>query len=295
MPTAPKTLDEERSPARSGDARLRAEIETIAAKARLSAVGVAVNDLETGFSFEYEADRWFHAASTIKLAILIGVSAAIHRGAIIPQSRVQVRNRFRSALDGAPYRVSPERDANASVHAAIGLTMRVSELTRHMIVTSSNLATNLLLELLGLGEIQRTLEHFRIGGVDLRRGVEDERAFQAGINNRVTARGLTGLLSILAEKRAFSDSEAESMLDILSHQEFRDGIPAGLPRKARVAHKTGDISTASHDAGIVYLPDRKPYIVAILTEWEEDSGGGRSGTIASISRAVHGVLTEGSA
>jgi beta-lactamase class A len=295
MPTAPKTLDEARVPGPSAAARLREEIEQSVVKARLSAVGVSVYDTGTGFCFEYDADRWFHAASTIKVAILVGVYAAIHRGAILPQSRVQVRNRFRSALDGAPFRVAPDRDANASVHAAIGSTMRVSELSRHMIVTSSNLATNLLLELFGLERIQKTLEHFQIDGVDVRRGVEDERAFQGGVSNRVTANGLMRIFRLLAEKRAFSDTEAEAMLEILSDQEFREGIPAGLPKGARVAHKTGDISTASHDAGIVYLPDREPYVVAILTEWDEDSGGGRSGTIAGISRAVYEAVTAGSA
>jgi beta-lactamase class A len=290
MPTAPETLEGERTPAHSAEARLRAEIAKIAESGRFSAVGVSVYDIGSGFCFDHDGDRWFHAASTIKVAVLVGVFAAIHRGLIIPQSRVHVRNRFQSALDGAPFRVSSGRDANSAVHGAIGTTMRISELTHHMIVTSSNLATNLLIELLGLDRIQMTLQHFDIDGVDIRRGVEDERAFEGGISNRVTANGLVKIFRLLAEKRAFSDSEAEAMLEILSNQEFREGIPAGLPRGTRVAHKTGDISTASHDAGIVYLPDREPYVVAILTEWEEEASG-RSSAIGSISRAVHTALT----
>jgi beta-lactamase class A len=153
---------------------------------------VAISDLETGGEFGFHADRWFHAASTIKVAILVGVFGAIHRGELLPQSRVHVRNRFLSAYDGSPYRVRVDRDANAEVHQAIGRTLRVAELAEHMITSSSNLATNLLLDLVGLDVLQRTLETFGIAGIDLRRGVEDELAFEHGINNRVTARGHPG-------------------------------------------------------------------------------------------------------
>ena len=166
--------------------------------------GIAISDLETGAQFTYHADRWFHAASTIKLAILVGVYGAIHRGDLLPQSRVHVRNRFLSAYDGSPYRVRVDRDANAEVHREIGRTLRVAELAEHMITSSSNLATNLLLDLVGLDVLQQTLEGFGLDGLDLRRGVEDELAFEHGINNRVTANGLVGLLRLIGEERAFS-------------------------------------------------------------------------------------------
>jgi beta-lactamase class A len=80
------------------------------------------------------------------------------------------------------------------------------------------------------------------------------------------------------------------MLDVLHAQQFRSGIPAGLPREARVAHKTGDISTIAHDAGLVYLPDRKPYALAVLTEWEPSTQG-RSATIAAASFLAYSALT----
>jgi beta-lactamase class A len=119
----------------------------------------------------------------------------------------------------------------------------------------------------------------------VRRGVEDEKAYEHGIVNRVTANGLVGLLRLIAEERAYSAELSRQMLDILHQQEFKKGIPARLPREVRVAHKTGDISTVAHDAGVVYAPGRKPYVVAILTEWDADAGS-RSPTIASISHAV---------
>lgn len=271
---------------------LRDKLEELEERSRARALAVAVHDLETGLEFRYRSDRWFHAASTIKVAVLLGVFAAIHRGKLIPQSRLHVRNRFRSAYDGRAFRVLSERDADSEVQAAIGKTMRLSELARHMIVRSSNLATNLLLDFLGISFLQGVLEGHHLAGIDLRRGVEDELAFEHGINNRVTADGLVQLLRLIAEERAFTPELSRAMLDILHDQEFRSGIPAGLPAEARVAHKTGEISTIAHDAGIVYLPKRKPYVVAILTEWEPEASG-RSPTIAAASYMVYEHLTGG--
>ena len=271
----------------TGDLRERfAELEQVVGARSLA---VAISDFETGTEFEFNGDRWFHAASTIKLAVLVGVYGAIHRGELLLQSRAHVRNRFLSAYDGSPYRVRGDRDANAEVHREIGRTLRVAELADSMITSSSNLATNLLLDLVGLDVLQRTLDSFGLEGIDLRRGVEDELAYQHGINNRVTAEGLVGLLRLIEEERAFSPALSRQMLDILHRQQFRSGIPAGLPREARVANKTGDISTVAHDAGLVYLPGRKPYAIAVLTEWEPTATG-RSTTIAAASYLAYAAL-----
>jgi beta-lactamase class A len=254
------------------------------------ALAVAMYDTETRVSFRRHADRWFHAASTIKVAILLGVYASIHHGWLLPHSRLHVRNRFRSAVDGHPFRVGADRDANSDVHDAIGKMMRISDLALHMIATSSNLATNLLLDLVGLDTVQKALDDLHVDGIDIRRGVEDERAFERAINNRVTADGLVGLLRLIAEERAYSPELSREMLGILHAQEFRNGIPARLPSAVRVAHKTGEISTIAHDAGVVYPAQRKPYVIAVLTEWAPDASG-RKQTIAEVSHAVYELLT----
>jgi beta-lactamase class A len=160
-----------------------------------------------------------------------------------------------------------------------------------MITTSSNLATNLLLGVIGTEAVNQTLRELDVDeGIELRRGVEDELAFDKDINNRVTAEGLLRILVMLAEGKAFSPALSRRMMDILHGQEFNQGIPARLPKGARVAHKTGEISTVAHDAGVVYLPKRKPYVLVILTEWDA-SATGRSRTIASISHAIYEFLT----
>ena len=158
-----------------------------------------------------------------------------------------------------------------------------------MIRASSNLATNLLLDLLGVEYARRVLRDAGISGVELRRGVEDHAAHEKGINNEVTADGLLTLLSALRGDFLSSESK-EQAIHILLGQRFKSMIPAGLPAHATVAHKTGEISTACHDMGIVYLPERQPYLLAILTEFDAEQDGRRE-TVAAISEVIHRSLT----
>jgi beta-lactamase class A len=272
---------------------LRGQITQIAEAAGASAVAIAFFDFQHKNEWGYNAERWFHAASTIKVPVLLGVFAAIEAGGLTEFSRVHVRNRFYSIVDRSPFRIDGSRDSTPEVHDAIGKTMQVRELARHMIVTSSNLATNLLIDIVGVERIRKTIEQLGLSnGIDFRRGVEDNVAWEQDINNQVTAAGLMQALRIIAEEKAISPAASHHMLDILHGQEFKRGIPAGLPTEARVAHKTGEISTVAHDAGIVYLPDREPYVVVILTEWKPTSTG-RQDTIARISRTVYEHVAEG--
>ena len=259
-------------------------------------LGAAVYDYLSGFTWSREGARWFHAASTIKVAILAAVFDAVDTGRLSLESRVHVRNRFLSVADGEPFRVPASRDADAEVHATIGKTMRVGELARHMIVSSSNLATNLLLDVVGLPEARHALAVRGTGlqhGIDLQRGVEDDRAFEAGCSNRVTPRGLVTLLRVIRDGTRFTESSSQAMIDILFDQRFSGAIGPGLPDAirpiARVAHKTGDISTASHDAGLVYLPGRPPYAVALLAESAGDPAQ-RTNALIAASRAIYDAV-----
>ena len=94
----PSALNRDRAPSLPSDLdALRSRIESIAQKSNARAVAVALHDTETGVELRYEADRWFHGASTIKVAILLAVYGEIDSGRLVPQSRLHVRNRFLSA------------------------------------------------------------------------------------------------------------------------------------------------------------------------------------------------------
>jgi beta-lactamase class A len=248
------------------------------------AYAVALRDYETGFRFSINADRRFHAASTIKVAILLAIGKAIDEGRIRPEDTLHIRNRFLSAIDRAPFRIDAESDGYPQLHRLIGRTARISDLTEWMIVSSSNLATNLLLDYITVGEAQRVLRNAGVNGVDLHRGVDDTKAHAQGFNNETTAHGLLDLFATLRGD-FLSKASRDRTINVLLQQRFNSMIPAPLPAHASVAHKTGEISTACHDAGIVYLPEREPYILVVLTEVLAETNGRRE-AIAKISEAV---------
>ena len=268
---------------------LREAVEKIAGESKACAVAVALLDFDSGLRFSLAGDRWFHAASTIKVAVLLAIFRAADEGRLQLDDSLHVRNRFISAADGFPFRLDSDSDALPELYQAIGRTVNISTLAEGMIAASSNLATNLLLDLVGVEYARNVLRDAQVSGVQLRRGVEDHAAHERGIDNQVTADGLLTLLCAV-RSNFLSNESREHAIRILLAQRFKSMIPAGLPAHATVAHKTGEISTACHDMGIVYLPERQPYIAVILTEFDSEQDGRRE-TVAAISEVIHRALT----
>ena len=254
----------------------------------LENLGISFYDAETTIQWSYNADQYFHAASTMKLAVLLGVFRQIDRGELSLEAPVHIRNRFTSIVNQEPFMLDLAGDADPDVYGHLGRTLSVRELAYWMITKSSNLATNLLVDVVGIQTIQQALDELEIDGVKVLRGVEDQAAFNAGLNNEVTANGLLKLLRLIADGKAYSQKACDEMLDIMMDQQYRSGIPAGLPKAARVAHKTGNISTVHHDAGIVYLEGRKPYVLVILTQFSAETGRGTA--VAEVSRDIFNTL-----
>jgi beta-lactamase class A len=275
------------------DTRLR----TIAEREQGTILGVGVYDYLSGCAWSFNGDRWFHPASVIKVAVLIAMFEAIDQGRFALNARLLIRNRFLSAADGQPFRVDPARDADDDVYAALGRTMRLRELAERMIVRSSNLATNLLIDLLGVDTIQASLARLGVTGVDVCRCVEDDRAFDAGLSNRMTPNGAVAMMRAIIGSPLISPEASTRMVNILLGQSFGGTIAPGLPDPirvvARVAHKTGDISTASHDAGVVFLPGRPPYLVAIFVESDNDSRARTDTGIAASAAVYECIATAG--
>src|SRR6266850_2802595 len=166
----------------------------------LENLGISFFDGETTIQWSFNADHYFHAASTMKLAVLLGVFREIDRGTLALDSPVHVRNRFTSIVNQEPFMLDLGRDADPDVYGHLGKTLTVRELAYWMITKSSNLATNLLVDVIGIGTIQQALDEMDIDGIRILRGVEDQAAFDAGLNNEVTANGLLKLLRTIAEE-----------------------------------------------------------------------------------------------
>ena len=263
-------------------------------QAQVAALSFALHDYAADLSFSYGASRVFHAASTIKLTILLALFRAAETGRLRLGDRLHVRNRFRSQADGSPFFLQADRDGDPDLYKSVGRTASLQSLAETMIVRSSNLATNLLIDYLEVPFVTETLETAGLSALRCVRGVEDEAAFAKGLNNHVTAEGLLLFFRRVHEARVLTPESRDRMFDILFQQRFNSMIPGGLPdaAKARVAHKTGEISTVCHDAGMVFLPGRAPYALVVLTEYAgAGSAAARHKLVASISGAVFSFLT----
>ena len=225
-------------------------------------VGVVFRSLDGKTAWSYHADDIFHAASTMKVPVMIELFHQVKGGKLRLDDPLPIRNEFHSIVDGSVYKLDPKDDSDSELYEAEGQTRTLSQLCERMITMSSNLATNLLIEKLGVENIRNTVQAMGADGMNILRGVEDGKAFEKGLNNTTTAEGLAVLLTAIAEGKAVDADASGQMVEILSRQHFNDGIPAGLPPGMKVAHKTGEITKLHHDAAIVYAP--KPFVLVIL-------------------------------
>ncbi|QQS47274.1 MAG: serine hydrolase [Acidobacteriota bacterium] len=267
----------------------RRRIDDLITASGAEVVGVAVHDLQSNRTLLINERAGMHAASTMKLPVMMELFRLTEEKKIDLDAEIEVVNSFRSIVDGSPYMLSPDQDSDQLVYNRIGRGMKVIDLIDRMITWSSNLATNILIEKAGADNVNRLMRRLGARDIEVRRGVEDIKAFRAGLNNTTTAYDLMLLLRAIAENRFLTPQSNEKMIEILAAQHFNDGIPAGLPPGLRVAHKTGNITRHDHDAGIVFPEDRKPYVIVVLTRGIDD-GRKSSRLIAAISKTVFEAL-----
>jgi beta-lactamase class A len=249
--------------------------------------GVAFRDMETGDTLFINADDSFHAASTMKVPVMIELYRRIDAGTLSLDQGIPLVNQFASIVDGSPFALDPASDSDSSAYLRVGSRVPVRELVDRMITRSSNLATNALIALVGASRANATAHELGATNIRVLRGVEDTKAFQAGLNNTTTARDLAALMFAIESGTAASRASCDAMRNVLLRQEFNGEIPAGLPAGIPVAHKTGFITGVLHDAAIVYPPHRKPYVLVVLTRGIPDQAIARQ-LIADISRLVYG-------
>lgn len=228
-------------------------------------VSVALRDLRTGDSLLVDAHRSLHAASTMKVPVMLELFRRADAGEIRLDSAVEVKNEFRSIADGSTYRLSPADDSDTTLYHRLGERVAVRELIERMITRSSNLSTNLLIDLADPRRIERTMAAIGAGEMHVLRGVEDGPAYQAGMNNTTSAYALMRVMEAVAGARAASPAASREMAAILGRQEFTEIIPAGVPPGTRTANKTGSITRIAHDAAIVYPAGHEPYVLVVLT------------------------------
>ena len=252
-------------------------------------VAVVVRTLDGKNELLIDPDKTFHAASTMKIPVMIELYRQAEAGRLKLDEPLPIKNEFRSIVDDSMYQLSVGDDSDTEIYKAVGKTMTLRELCEAMITVSSNFAGNLLIQRLGVENVRKTVTRLGADGMVVLRGVEDQKAFDKGLNNATTARALAILMQTLASGKAVSPKADAEMVAILKRQKFHDAIPAGLPEGTPVAHKTGNITKIHHDAAIVYGP--RPYVLVVLVRGIQDQKVSAA-LMASISREIWTELSK---
>lgn len=251
--------------------------------------GVAFKDLQTGNTLYVNEKTNFHAASTMKTPVMIEVFKQAKAGKFKLSDSILVKNEFKSIVDGSAFSLDISDDSADDMYRKIGKKMTIYDLTYQMIIVSSNLATNILIDLVDAKKANATMRKLGANDIQVLRGVEDDKAFQKGLNNSVTAYDLALIFEKMAQKKTVSKKDSDEMIKILFDQKFNEIIPAKLPKDVKVAHKTGSITGVQHDSGIVYLPNGKKYVLVLLSRKLKDVNAGVE-ALADVSKMIYDFM-----
>lgn len=251
---------------------------------------VAFKNLDTGDEMLINARDSFHAASTMKTPVLIELYKQAAAGQFNLSDSIVIKNEFKSIVDGSPYSMSIDDDSEGKLYNAIGTKSTIADLAYDMIIYSSNLATNILIDLVNAKRVTQTMRELGAPDIQVLRGVEDIKAFEKGLSNSTTAFDLMAIYEKLALKQVVSEKASEEMIDILLDQKFNEIIPAHLPKDVKIAHKTGVITGVHHDSGIVFLPDGRKYVLVLLSR-ELGDFDQATAKMAEVSRIIYDYVT----
>lgn len=253
---------------------------------------LAWKNLDNGELLLLNADTVFHAASTMKTPVMIEAFRQAQEGHFNLDDSLIVTNEFYSIVDSSKYSLSQEDDSEGQLYNLIGSKTTIGDLIYRMIIRSSNLATNIIIDLVDAKKVTQTMRELGASKIEVLRGVEDNKAYELGLSNTTTARDLMRIYEQLASGVLVSPQANQQMIDILLDQQFNDIIPAELPEEVKVAHKTGSITAIHHDSGIVFLPDNRKYVLVLLSKDLTDFDLGTR-TMAKVSGLIYRYVVSG--
>lgn len=235
-------------------------------------------------------DTLFHAASTMKTPVMVELFKQAEQGRFNLSDSILIENRFYSIVDSSEFQLDLDPNADDPYEAKVGEMATIYDLNHAMITYSSNIATNIIIQMVGAEETTQTMRELGAENIEVLRGVYDMKAFNRGLSNRTTARDLGIILSHIASGTAVSAEKDSMMIEIMKDQFYKDVLVAGLPDDVVVANKTGSIDGVEHDSAIVFLPDGQTYVLVYLSKNLPDDIRGRE-IGAEISEMIYEFLS----
>ena len=247
---------------------------------------LAFKNLDDGKEILINENEIFHAASTMKTPVMIEFYKQLHQGKLSLEDTLQIKNEFKSIVDGTIYKLSEFDDSDKNTYNKLGQYYSINNLIYEMITISSNFATNILIEYIGANNVTKSMKEIGALNINVLRGVEDIKAFELGLNNTTSAKNLLIIYEKLAKGKIIDNESSAIMINILKDQKYDDIIPKYLPKNIEIANKTGMITGVHHDSGIVFLKDGKKYVIVLLSKNMLDMESGTE-MMAKISELIY--------
>lgn len=219
-------------------------------------ISLYIKNLENGEIVTNLGDKRVSSASLIKVPIMCEVLRQVMNGTLRLDQRLVVRSE-----DKVPFSILNELDA--------GNSYSLKDIITLMIIQSDNTATNILIDLVGMDNINSFAKRLGLKNTILQRKMLDFKAREAGLDNFTSAEDMASIYENIYRGYMLNNYLCDLMMDILKKQLDNSMIPLFLPDSAFVAHKTGELSGITHDAGIV-VDNNINYIVCALT-WDSDN------------------------
>ena len=236
-------------------------------------IAVVIKDLSNNKEVKINENMLFRSASTIKLAIMSELLSKVNEGSIKLDDEIELTEALKTGGDGILKELN------------YGHKFSLEEIMTLMIIVSDNMATNILIDILGIENINKTIENLGLKDTRLQRKMMDSQAAKAGRENYITAKDLAHILELIYKGKNINETYSKIMLDVLKRQQVRCRLDLYLPEEVIIAHKTGDLDNLEHDGGIIYLPN-KVYIICVLTDKTKSNKDGRE-IIGKISKMVY--------
>ena len=234
-------------------------------------------DLNKNNSFSVNGDKKVLSASMIKLLILAELMKKIFENKFSLSDTVMMANFMKIGGDGVL------KELNTGHHFTL------KELATLMIIVSDNQATNILIDFLGMENINQLGKELDLKETFLGRKMMDAEARKKGYDNYTCADDISLLLKLIYQEKLINKEASQLMLDILLRQQQGERLQRYLPSDIKIAHKCGDLDNLENDGGIIWLGDRA-YILVVLTNGMPNLQCKQ--TIGKISKFVYDKMEE---
>jgi beta-lactamase class A len=230
-------------------------------------VSVFFYDFNTNRRYMLNENEPFNTASLMKVLVGLQLVRLFETGKLEENATIKLKNSFASKHDNSLFHLSETIDGEKSLYSRIGLQVSVLELLELMITQSSNLATNNLFELIeNKCCIADLLAELLMTDTKIVRGVEDQKAYDAGMINTTTAVDLVKLFQHIHNGVSTGNKSITLLYEIMKRQEHNSIIPSLLPKNLHIAHKTGTLKSTIHDAALISSDEGKNYILILLSK-----------------------------